>query len=329
MTPATDTHAEVALLDQRRVLMRANDVQPHTGLRTLIADVDAALDRYHRGTYGLCDVCHEDIGQDRLAEDPLALSCREHPSAAEVARLQRDLTLARSVQRDLLPRSSGLVGGWMYRYHYQAAGDVGGDFCDVLSSPRESLVLVGDVSGKGVAASLLMSSLLATARSLFSVGLPAGDLLARVNALFHDATAPASYATLAAASLHPGGRVDLYSAGHWPPVILHRRQLDPVAITPGVPIGLFPDSRYEPTRVQLDPGDTLLFFTDGVIDAENPDGEDYSRRRLAEAVAAADGHSLDGVLKHCLSDLAGFQNGRRADDDATWMALRLAIGDRQ
>ncbi len=324
MTPAIDTHAEAGLLDRRRVLTRANDVKPHEGIQTLIADVDAALDRCHRGTYGLCDVCHEDIGEDRLAEDPVAFSCREHPSPAEVARLQRDLTLARSVQRDLLPRPSGTVGGWTYEYHYQAAGDVGGDFCDVLSNPRGSLILVGDVSGKGVAASLLMSSLLATARSLFSLGLPAGDLLARVNALFHDTTSPSSYATLAAASLHPDGQVDLYSAGHWPPLIRRGPQLDPVLITPDVPIGLFPNARYTPTRLQLDPGDTLLFFTDGAIDAENAAGEDYGRRRLAEALATADGRGLGlgHVLEHCLRDLARFQSGRRADDDVMLMAIR-------
>jgi sigma-B regulation protein RsbU (phosphoserine phosphatase) len=183
-------------------------------------------------------------------------------------------------------------------------------------------VLVGDVSGKGVAAALLMSSLLATVRGLFSVGLPAGDLLARVNALFHDTTASSSFATLAAASLHPDGRVDLYSAGHWPPVVLHRRKLDPVTITPGVPIGLFSDSRYAPTRLQLDPGDTLLFYTDGVIDAENGAGEDYSRRRLAEALTSANGHHLDGMVTHVLADWAAFQNGRRADDDVMLFGVR-------
>jgi sigma-B regulation protein RsbU (phosphoserine phosphatase) len=93
-------------------------------------------------------------------------------------------------------------------------------------------------------------------------------------------------------------------------------------LAPDVPIGLFPVVRYTPARVTLAPGDTLLFFTDGAIDAENGAGEEYSRRRLAEALASANGHSLDATVEHCLRDLARFQNGRRAEDDVMVLGVR-------
>ncbi len=276
MTPTTDLATRDVLLERRQQLVHADQIKPQPDIRALVADIDAALQRFARGTYGVCDVCSDQIEAERLEADPLALSCQEHPSPRELARIERDLTLARHVQRALLPKPGGAVQGWNYQYLYRPAGDVGGDFVDVLPNARtgETLVLVGDVSGKGVAASMLMSSLLATVRSLSSVGLPAADLLSRVNALFHDTTAPSAYATLAAALLRPDGHADLYSAGHWPPILRRARTLEPITLDSGLPIGLFPDSQYTPTRVRLTPDDTLVFYTDGAIDADQNNGGD-------------------------------------------------------
>ncbi len=309
----TDTRAE--LVARRRALMHAVAAHPGSGLGALVAEVDEALARVDAGTYGRCDVCHEFVGSGRLAEDPLARSCEEHPSLAEVARLQRDLELARDVQRRLLPRQGGTLPGWEYRYRYDAAGPVGGDFCDVIRRPGrdETLVIVGDVAGKGIAASLLTTSLLATFRSLAPLGLPVGKLLARSGALLHDDTHPASYATLAVASLGPGRDVELYSAGHWPPLVRRGSQLAPVAVEAGLPLGLFPDSTYAPTPLRLDPGDTLLFYTDGAIDAENGAGEEYGAGRLACALLGSAGN-LTSILDGLADDVRRFRNGGPADD---------------
>jgi len=324
MTPITEVAAHAALTERRQQLVQADRVRPQPEIGALLADVDAALARVERGTFGVCDVCQGEIESDRLEEDPLAVSCREHPSAAETARVARDLSLARRVQRGLLPHPAGGVQGWDYHYRYEPAGDVGGDFCDVLPNQAtgETLVVIGDVSGKGVAASLLMSSVLATIRSLSSIGLPAADLLSRLNTLFHDTTSPSSYATLAAALLRPDGQADLYSAGHWPPILRRARALDALTIEPGLPIGLFPDARYAPTRVHLQAGDTLLFYTDGAIDEDHSSGEEVSRQRLGDALTRANGHALDALLDGCLADLARFRNGRRPTDDLMLLAVR-------
>lgn len=323
MIPMLDKQVRTELAGQHRLLARANAVTPQPEIQSALRDVDAALDRVAHGTFGICDVCHEEIEAERLEHDPLALSCGIHPSPAELARLQRDLTLARRVQRSLLPEPHGFLQGWEYRYRYEAAGDVGGDFCDVLPLPHrgETLIVVGDVSGKGVAASLLMSSLLATFRSLASVGVPAGEMLSRVNGLFHDTTSPAAYATLTAAVLRPGGDVDLYSAGHWPPLLRRSRQIEPLSIEVGLPIGLFKDAVYEPTPVTLTPADTLLFYTDGAIDAENGFGEEFSRQRLADALAADAGDGLHALVDRCATDVKRFRNGRPAGDDTLLFAI--------
>ena len=327
MTPASDLAARDVLIERRQQLTHAHRISPQPDIRALVADIDEALHRFERGTYGVCDVCKDHLETDHLDDDPLALSCREHPSPRELARIERDLTLARRVQRELLPKPAGAVHGWNYQYLYRPAGDVGGDFVDVLPNPQtgETLVVLGDVSGKGVAASMLMSSLLATVRSLSSVGLPPAELLTRVNALFHDTTAPSSYATLAAALLRPDGHADLYSAGHWPPILRRARALEPLTLDAGLPIGLFPDSRYAPTRVRLAPEDTLLFYTDGAIDEDNSAGEDVSRRRLGDALTGAPAeHALGALLDACLTDVTNARNGRAVTDDLLLLALRKA-----
>lgn len=301
------------LLTRRRQLDR---VARGPDLEALLVEVDAALERLDHGTYGVCDVCHEAIEQDRLARDPLTHCCSDHVTPSEAARLQADLSLARNVQLGLLPGTKVSVPGWHYAYWYEAASEVGGDFCDVIPVParEETLVIVGDVSGKGVAASMLMSSLLATFRSLAWLGLPAGELLSRVNDLFCSAVPASSYATLTAAVLKPAGVVDLFSAGHWPPLHRHHGEVAAIDVEPGLPLGLFPGSRYRPARLRLASDEALLLFTDGVIDAEDESGEDFGWTRLAEAFKSGPGGGLEALVAHCLADVRGFEQGPRGDD---------------
>jgi phosphoserine phosphatase RsbU/P len=116
----------------------------------------------------------------------------------------------------------------------------------------------------------------------------------------------------------------LYSAGHWPPLLRHGTAAESVPLTSGLPLGLFPTSTYAPTRVELSPDDTLLFYTDGAIDAENRGGEDYSRPRLARALAVASPEPLESIVDLCLEDVRSFQNGQPPTDDLLLFALRAA-----
>lgn len=325
----TDDFAQ-ELLDRRSHLLRARRTVGGDELDALVADIDAALARIDQGTYEICTVCHESIGAAHLASDPLARCCAEHPTAEEIARISRDLALARRVQLGLLPPPDHAIDGWRLGSRYETAAEVGGDFYDVIALParRETLVIVGDVSGKGMAASLMMASLVATFRSLSSVGLPAGELLSRVNDLFHGSTPASSYATLAALSLRPGGQVDLYSAGHWPPLLRSARSATPVAVDSGLPLGLFAGSEYRPTRLTLAPSDTLLVYTDGAIDAEDARGGDYGWERLARTLESADGDSLDALVTACLNDVRRFQDGGGPTDDLLMVAVRAERAER-
>ncbi len=324
MTLLTDEHFRAELVARRRRLERVPPTIDPGKISALLAGIDEALDRLDCGTFHRCTVCDEDIQLDRFVADPLARCCWEHQTPDEASRLERDLALARSIQLGLLPAPGRSIDGWQFSYRYEAAGDVGGDFCDVipLASEGTALVLVGDVSGKGIAAALLMASLLATFRSLSGLGLPAGELLTRANDLFHASTPPGTFATLSAATLQPDGIVDVYSAGHWPPLVRTGRSAMPAMVEPGLPLGAFTGSRYEPTRLELTPGKTLLFYTDGAVEAEDAIGRDYGAPRLAEVLAGACTDELEALVARCVRDVRRFQDGRRAADDLLLFGLQ-------
>ena len=318
-------------LESRRVHLQHARTHPasHDEVRRLLAEVDAALVRLEHGTFGICETCHEPIEADRLVRDPLVRLCGEHPGEDEAERLGRDLALARAVQRRLLPSPHTVIPGWRFHYRYAAAGDVGGDYLDVIENPNsgETLVLLGDVSGKGVAASMLMAHLHATFRSLAPLAADTGDLLARANDLFSDSAAGSQYATLLVASLGRDRTVSVYSAGHWPPLLLRGTQVEPLAVDSGLPFGMFPASRYAPTRLTLGDGDTLLFYTDGASEARDGNEGEFGHARLAEVMAAAaPGASPFDIVETCFEVLRRFGGGARAHDDLTLLSIAAQAG---
>lgn len=325
-TVISDAYFQDALVERRDLLARAARHGAHPDIARLLGEVDAALARLDGGTYGICVRCHEPIETDRLVRDPLAEYCRAHPDPSEDARLRRDLTLAREIQRGLLPPADRRLDGWRYSYRYEPAGEVGGDFIDVIGRPArgETLVLVGDVMGKGVAASMLMAHLIGTFRSLAPFDFTAAELLSRVNDLVHDGVGTTTYATLAAAALKRDGTAELYSAGHWTPLLRRGADAAPASIATGLPIGMFAGSSYAPAAVELTADDALLFFTDGAIDAENGLGEDYGVGRLSRALAATaridTNASIDGVL----DNVRQFRAGQSPTDDLLLVGIARA-----
>src|SRR3981081_1150434 len=132
---------------------------PKAGWAGPLHAVDVDLVRTAKGSYGLCQECPEPVEQDRLLADPLVRYCLDHLTVPERAALQRDLDLASEVQRNLLPQAGLRTSGWETSYHYAPVGPVSGDYCDLIPSDGQLFFVLGDVSGKGVAASMLMAQL--------------------------------------------------------------------------------------------------------------------------------------------------------------------------
>src|SRR6202040_713669 len=188
-------------------------------LSDLLSEVDAALSRIDQGTYGICETCHDPVEKERLLNDPLVRFCLDHLTREEQRALESDLELAARIQKGLLPPPELSAAGWQVRYQYEPAGPVSGDYCDVFESDGGLLFLFGDVSGKGIAASMLMSHLHATFRSLAGTDLPLDHMVAAANRIFSESTMAGQFATLVVGRASRDGSVELVSAGHLP--VLH------------------------------------------------------------------------------------------------------------
>jgi sigma-B regulation protein RsbU (phosphoserine phosphatase) len=291
-------------------------------LMQLLQEVDAALERADEGSYGLCEVCQDPIEAERLIADPVASVCLGCLTPSQQRALEQDLQLAALIQEGLLPCRNFAVDGWRVSFHYEAATLVGGDYCDVLEGTDGSLYfMLGDVSGKGVAASMLMSHLHAMFRTLIPVGLPLGEMLERASRVFCESTLPTHYATLVCGRASKTGEVEICNAGHLPPLLLHDGEVTSIAAT-GLPLGVFCNEQFTVNRLWMAEGDTLLLYTDGLSEALNHAGTEYGPERLANLIKASNTPTPESLIGVCRDDLTNFLAGAPKFDDLTIMAIR-------
>lgn len=324
MTQADILEFRTELDDRRRRLEGAlTGAGALPQLTRLLHEVDEALRRIDAGLYGVCDVCHDDIEKDRLRIDPLIRTCLDHLSPEERRVLEQDLDLAARVQGTMLPQRDLRAAGWEAAFHYEPAGAVSGDYCDLLpgkDSKGDLFFLLGDIAGKGVAASMLVACLRAIVRTLADSDLPLGALAERANRLFCESVLPSHYATLVLGRASPSGDLEICNAGHCPPLLVRPGGLETVAAT-GLPLGLFCSSPYEVRRVRLSRGECVVLCTDGLLEARDRSGVEYGMARLEKVVAGRHGGSSRGVIDACLRDLRTFRSGASPSDDLSLMAI--------
>ncbi len=314
---------ESELLARREKLEAARTGLPQSEqLSRLLFEVDSALARVKAGTFGICEVCHDTIEEERLAADPLIRTCLDHMSGVERRALEQDLDLASRVQQTLLPPRPLVFNGWHAWYEYLPLRAASGDYCDLIpGDDGELLFLVGDVAGKGIAASVLMAHLHAIFRSLVSLQLPFADLVVRANRIFCESTGGLHYATLVCGRASADGRIELSNAGHCLPLHLQAARTNAIAST-GLPVGLFCMSPYTADTLMLARGETLLLYTDGVTDTENAAGSYYGADRLAEVAARYAADTPAALVTACAADLNAFRGSAARSDDVTILALR-------
>jgi phosphoserine phosphatase RsbU/P len=299
------------------VIRRSGD----QNLARLLQQVDSALERLDAGTFGLCDVCHEPIERERLLADPLICACLDHLSPAEQAALQNDLGLAAQVQRKLLPPQHVDSLGWKISYYYQPLSFAGGDYCDVLPRGQAVFFLLGDVSGKGVAASMLSANLHGLFRTLLGEDAGVCESVSRANRIFCESTLASQYATLVCGRAAPDGLVEICNAGHCIPYIVKpggdvigQDQTD-------LPLGAFCESSYSSISLRLQAGESLFLYSDGLSECLNAEGEEYGSRRLLEYLRTSTLDGTPGCLRSCLEDLAIFRQNNPVADDLSIMVV--------
>ena len=288
----------------------------------LLGEVDEALTRFNKGTFGLCEECHDPIEPERLIADPLIKLCLGDLTQKQLDAIQEDLQLAAEIQKRLLPKSNFSSEFLDADFAYQPAGIVSGDYVDLIPHDGELYFILGDVSGKGMAASILMSNLHAMFHVLVPLGLPVCDLVERANRLFAESTLANQYATLVVGKINANGEVEMCNAGHLPPIIVGGEQSVELGAS-GLPLGMFSDSSFISSGVRLNPGETLLLFTDGVTEANDNDGTEFGTDRLRESInGSAVGNPTD-LLQTCVNAVAAFRNGAARNDDVTMLALKF------
>ena len=323
MDASSEVYLQEQLQDRRRKLvLAASQSRENTHILDLLQEVDAALGRINKGLFGLCESCHEPIEADRLLADPLLRFCLDHLTDAEQRALEQDLGLASQIQTGLLPKSHLHISGWEVAYHYEPAGLVSGDYCDLIATQTGDLYfLLGDVSGKGVAASMLMAHLHAIFRTLIPLGFSVEEMMTRANSLFCESTTASSYATLACGRADRKGGIEICNAGHCPPRLVRSGPVEKVEPT-SLPLGLFCSGEFSTRSMVLYDGDVLLLFTDGLSEATDPSGQEYGENRLVAQLLAHHTLPPERLVETCWNDLKSYRAGAARTDDVTIMVLK-------
>jgi sigma-B regulation protein RsbU (phosphoserine phosphatase) len=248
--------------------------------------------------------------------------------ASEVAqreRLNRELEIAREVQERLFPQDYPPVAGLDYAGRCRPARGVGGDYYDFLELPDGDFgIAVGDVSGKGIPAALLMASLQASLRGQTISG--TGDLaklMSNVNQLIFETSPANRYATFFFGQYEPSTRHFRYvNGGHNPPMVFRNGEV--LRLEDGGPvIGLFKVARYSQGAVHLESGDVLLFYTDGISEAMNATDEEWGEERMVAAVRACQCLPAGEMIDELIQEADRFVAGAPQHDDMTMMVVKV------
>jgi len=325
MPDVATTFLRDQLIDRRQRLSTAANRQPREiHLKQLLHEVDAALSRMEQGTYGICELCHEPVEASRLVGDPLVRYCLDHLSPAERSALQYDLDAAAALQRGLLPPSETQHDGWQVAHRYRPLGAVSGDYCDLVAAEgpeRDLFFFLGDVSGKGVAASMLTAQLHAIFGSLVARRVGMSSLLSEAGHIFGRSSLSPFFATLVGGRTSAGGKIEIANAGHCPPLLVRDGTVTRLEAS-GVPLGIAANCEYRAEQLQLDPGDILLIYTDGLTEARDSADEEYGEERVIEAIRERCHSDAREVVDASLERLEQFLRGSAPSDDLTVMAIR-------
>lgn len=300
-----------------RSLVAAPLLDPAGALGLIVLGSTLGIRQFNEGDMELltsmASVAAMRIRNTRLAEEAL-----------ERERLERDVALARQIQVGLLPKALPEIDGWELYAHNIPSRGVSGDFYKVeLIDDGRCTIFVADVSGKGIAASLLTASLEALAAGPIHDGVDPETICSRVSHLLFERTPPEKYATGFLTTIEPTtGLVRFCNAGHNPGIVMRDGgEVEWMAST-GMPLGILPTGVYSTKEITLEPGDTCVLYTDGLTEAENPEEEEYGEERLGELCAMHRKESLQELADTISADQDAFVQGVPYIDDRTVVMVR-------
>lgn len=271
----------------------------------------------------------DEIGDLALAFNKMAEDVEHHKqSAVEQERLRRELELGRQIQNDMLPREPMVFGLSEVQGVSIPAREVGGDFFNYFALENGHVALiVGDVSGKGVGAALLMANIQASLRTRLALGQSLADIAEAIDRDLAGTATTRLYVTLFLGVFDPATRrLSYVNAGHNPQFVLRPNQPIESMEATGIPIGLLAGRGYEQRKVNLASGDLLFFYTDGCVETENEADEMFGNSRLETllvSIATMGPVTPERVLQQVEQSVTAFRGTREPFDDATMMAVRI------
>lgn len=294
--------------------------------------LDGAIAKAEARELGRCTVCNDFVEQHWLETDYTTCVCIDHLSGEQRSRLEAELELSQKVQRALLPQTAPQLDGWEIAAYSRPASLVGGDYFDFgrFGNGNQAIV-IADVMGKGMPASMLMASLQASLRIIVPESDSPVRVLERVNEVFCHNINLTKFVSVVVAELDVATGVLRYAnAGHNPPFILRHAApqgdggIEPLLPT-GAAIGLLEQARFDIRSVELQPGDTLVLYTDGVIDAGIPGGEMFGEVRLRDTLSAHRGLSAHELVGRLLQEIRTFAGSGPPSDDTTVVMCRRSL----
>src|SRR6266705_1748982 len=282
------------------------------------------------------------IAEGRFTEDPLKVlttlasvaairveNARLVEARVDQQRLERELELASEIQQRFLPAAAPQLDGYELQGISFPCYEIGGDYYDFIQRDDGRLVVaLGDVSGKGTAAALLMSSLHAAIHAQADIHNSLVKTIGAVNRYLVDSIPANRFVTLFYAELDPdSGALSFLNAGHNPPMIVHAGGTMEQLAAGGLPLGIMPNAEFREGRTTLHPGDVLVIYSDGVSEAINPNNEEFGPTRLYEVVARNLDASAAGIRDRIESALTKFCQGTPAADDITLVICKRAAAE--
>lgn len=276
---------------------------------------------FSSGDFKLANVL---ASQAAIAIENALLHTRRMEEQQAMIRMQEEMRLARSIQDNLLPKSMPSPPGYDIAGHTAPARDVGGDYYDFIpvGSDRVALCL-GDVSGKGMPAALLMAHLQAAVRGQTLMEATPGECLHRSNTLLFHSTDTDRFATCFYGILDTAGHGLRYAnAGHDHPMLFREGRLVANLDVGGMVLGVVPETGYEEATVELHREDVLVLYSDGIIDAADPTDRAFGLERFRELVGTRRGQNAGELVREIMAGVETFAQGAPPTDDMTLLVIR-------